>query len=166
MTIAEVHDKPGHLIRRCQQIAVGLFLDRCAAFDLTPPQYAVLRTAATDPGIDQMTLGGLTALDRSSNARLCAALEARGLLRRTPDPADRRALRLDLTPEGHDLLLRAEPAVAEMQEALLAPLSPALREAFLTALRTLTVAHNAQSRAPLREAGEPARRAQPECVLP
>ncbi|MDE2005716.1 MAG: MarR family transcriptional regulator [Rhodospirillales bacterium] len=152
MSVPEVHDKPGHLIRRCQQIAVALFLEGCAEFDLTPPQYAVLRVIEAEPGIDQATLGGLAALDRSSTARLCAALEARGLLRRAPDPADRRARRLSLTPEGTALLARAEPAVASVQEKLLAPLPPPQRQAFLTALHTLAAAHNALSRAPLREA--------------
>jgi MarR family transcriptional regulator, lower aerobic nicotinate degradation pathway regulator len=150
MSLADVQDRPGHLIRRCQQIAVALFLEHCAPFVLTPPQYAVLRTIDAEPGIDQMTLGGLTALDRSSTARLCAALEGRGLLRRTPDPKDRRALRLRLTSAGEALLARAEPAVAQVQEELLAPLSPAARTAFLAALRTLAEAHNDHSRAPLR----------------
>lgn len=148
MPLSDLQDQPGHLIRRCQQIAVALFLDRCAPFDLTPLQYAVLGTIAAEPGVDQMTLGGLAALDRSSAARLCVALEARGLLRRAPDPADRRALRLSLTPEGEKLLARAEPAVAAVQETLLAPLPAPLRAAFLTAVRTLTAAHNAQSRVP------------------
>lgn len=151
MALAGVHDKPGHLIRRCQQIAVALFLERCAEFALTPPQYALLRTVAAEPGIDQITLGGRAALDRSSTARLCAALEGRGLLARVPDPADRRALLLSLTVAGAELLAAAEPAVMAVQEALLAPLEPAAREAFLAALLVLVRTHNARSRAPLVE---------------
>ena len=150
MALPPLDDRPGHLIRRCHQIAVALFLDRCAAFALTPPQYAVLRAVAAEPGVDQVTLGGRAALDRSSTARLCAALEGRGLLARVPDPRDRRALRLSLTAAGTALLEAAEPAVASVQEALLAPLAPAARDAFLAALRCLAAAHNGQSRAPLR----------------
>lgn len=29
-------DMPGHLLRRCQQIAVAVFLEECRAFDLSP----------------------------------------------------------------------------------------------------------------------------------
>ncbi len=36
--LADLHGKPDHLIRRCQQIAVALFLDACAPHDLTPMQ--------------------------------------------------------------------------------------------------------------------------------
>jgi DNA-binding MarR family transcriptional regulator len=150
MPLNDVYDKPGHLIRRCQQIAVALFLEHCAPFDLTPMQYAMLRAVEAEPGLDQISLAGLVAVDRSNAARLCAALETRGLIRRVADPQDRRARRLSLTADGHSLLRRAEPAVRRVQDDLLAPLSATQRRAFMQALRTLTEAHNEASRAPLR----------------
>ena len=150
MPLNDVYDKPGHLIRRCQQIAVALFLEHCAPFDLTPMQYAMLRAVEAEPGLDQISLAGLVAVDRSNAARLCAALETRGLIRRVADPRDRRARRLSLTADGHSLLRRAEPAVRRVQDDLLAPLSATQRRAFMQALRTLTEAHNEASRAPLR----------------
>ncbi len=149
--IPPVHDNPGHLIRRCQQIAVALFLERCRPFDLTPMQYAVLGVARARPGMDQISLAGVAALDRSNVARLCSALEQRGLLRRTPDPADRRAVLVFLTDQGRMLLDRAEPAVQAVQRDLLSPLAPAERARFLAALRTITGIHNELSRAPWRE---------------
>jgi DNA-binding MarR family transcriptional regulator len=154
MPLSDVHDKPGHLIRRCQQIAVALFLERCAPFDLTPLQYAVLRSVEAEPGIDQITLSGLAAVDRSNVARICAALEGRGLLLRVPDPQDRRARRLSLTAEGVALLERAEASVRQVQTDLLAPLTQAERESFVAALKKLTGAHNEHSRAPLRIAAD------------
>lgn len=154
MPSSDLHDKPGHLIRRCHQISLGLFLERCAEFDLTPVQYALLKAAEAEPGAEQITLAGLAAIDRSNAARLAAALEARGLLRRDPDPADRRARRLSLTPAGQALLRRAEAAVRRVQEELLAPLPPAERRAFVAALRTIAEAHNEASRAPLRRTAE------------
>lgn len=155
MSLADVHDKPGHLIRRCQQIVVALFLDHCAAFDLTPMQYAVLRAVETEPGIDQITLAGMIALDRSNVARLCAALERRTLLQRAPDPQDRRARRLTLTPEGQQLLQQVEPAVKQVQADFLSPLAPEERPAFLSALHRIAEAHNEHSRAPLRRGLDP-----------
>jgi DNA-binding MarR family transcriptional regulator len=152
MSLRTVQDKPGHLIRRCQQIAVALFLDHCAAFDLTPMQYAILRATEAEPGLDQISIAGLVALDRSNAARVCATLEERGLLRRQPDPADRRARRLTVTAEGKALLRRAEPAVVRVQEELLAPLAPGMRETFTAMLRAIAEAHNEASRAPLRPA--------------
>jgi DNA-binding MarR family transcriptional regulator len=146
----DIHDKPGFLIRRCQQIALALFLDHCAEYDLTPVQYALLKAAEAEPGADQITLAGMAALDRSNAARLAVALEARGLLHRAPDPEDRRARRLSLTPAGHALLHRAAAAVERVQEELLAPLAPAERHAFVAALARIAEAGNETSRAPLR----------------
>jgi DNA-binding MarR family transcriptional regulator len=148
---SDLYDKPGHLIRRCHQIAWGLFLERCAEFDLTPAQYALLKAAEAEPGADQITLAGLAALDRSNTARLAGALEARGLLRRAPDPNDRRARRLSLTADGQALLRRAAPAVERVQRELLAPLSGVEeRRAFVAALGKIADVHNEISRAPLR----------------
>ncbi len=148
--LAELYGKPGYLIRRCQQIAVALFLEACAPFDLTPMQYALLKAAEAEPGLDQITLAGLVALDRSNAARLCAGLEARGLLQRAADPLDRRARRISLSPAGAALLRQAEPAVAAVQQALLAPLAEAERAPFVAALAAIAAAHNGASRAPLR----------------
>ncbi len=149
-----IERRPGHLIRRCHQIAVALFLDHCADFDLTPMQYALLKAAASDPGADQITLAGYAAIDRSNAARLAAALEARGLLRRAIDPADRRARRLTLTPAGAALLSDAEAAVQAVQDDLLAPLAAEERAGFLTALEKIADHHNHASRAPHRAPGE------------
>ena len=154
MSLADVHDKPGHLIRRCQQIAVALFLHHCGAFDLTPMQYAVMRAVEAEAGIDQITLAGLLALDRSNVARLCGVLEERGLLHRLPDPRDRRSRRLTLTTQGETLLRDVEPAVRCMQDDLLSPLAAAERTAFIAALQRIAEAHNEHSRAPLRRAAD------------
>ena len=42
MQLQDLHAMPGHLIRRAQQIAVAIFMEECAEFDLTPVQYAAL----------------------------------------------------------------------------------------------------------------------------
>ena len=41
----------GHLLRRCHQIAVAIFLDECAAYDLTPLQFVVRSSAAAPPSV-------------------------------------------------------------------------------------------------------------------
>jgi len=144
------HDRPGHLIRRCHQVAVALFLEHCAPFDLTPMQYAVRRAAEAQPGSDQIGMAGLVGLERSNAARLGAALEARGLLHRATDPADRRVRLLSVTEAGAALLQSVGPAVERVKAELLAPVPAALRPVVMDALRAIAVAHNASSRAPQR----------------
>jgi predicted glycosyltransferase len=61
----DLYDQPGHLIRRAQQIAAQLFRDVLGP-DVTPVQYAILRMLQEKPGIDQVTLARLVALDNST----------------------------------------------------------------------------------------------------
>ncbi len=35
-------EAPGHQIRRAHQLAVAIFMDETAAFDVTPVQFAIL----------------------------------------------------------------------------------------------------------------------------
>ncbi len=66
--VKDNNEMPGHLARRFQQIAVAVFLAEVedAGFDLTPVQYAALAAISTNPGIDQVTLAGLIAYDRTT----------------------------------------------------------------------------------------------------
>ena len=81
----------GHLLRRCHQIAAAIFLDECAAFELTPLQFAVLDSLLGDGPQDQVTLGGAVALDRSTISLVIGKLEQRGLVRRARSAQDQRA---------------------------------------------------------------------------
>ena len=76
------NEMPGHLARRFQQIAVAVFLAEVgeAGFDLTPVQYAALSAIRTKPGIDQVTLAGLIAYDRTTITGVVDRLAQKGLL--------------------------------------------------------------------------------------
>ena len=80
------NDKPGHLARRFQQISVAVFHAAVeeAGYDLTPVQYAALTEIATQPGIDQATLAGLIAFDRTTITGVVDRLVQKGLLVRQP----------------------------------------------------------------------------------
>lgn len=93
----ELYDEPGHLIRRAQQIAVSKFHE-VHGRHVTPIQYAILRTLHETPGIDQVTLAQLIALDTSTTADIAARLETKGWILREVLP--RRQRRLSLTPEA------------------------------------------------------------------
>jgi DNA-binding MarR family transcriptional regulator len=134
MSLQNLHGKPGHLIRRSQQIAVAIFMEECAAHDVTPIQYAVLSVLSARPGIDQSTLAGLAALDRATVGDVVARLARRRLISRAPDARDRRSRVLTLTPRGKRLLDGAEAAVRRAQRRILAPLSATERQTFLALL--------------------------------
>ncbi len=147
---ADIQTIAAHLIRRCHQIAVALFHEECPEA-LTPIQFAVLALLRQYDGIDQITLAGLAALNRSTAGEVVARMESAGLLRRADDPDDRRMKNLYLTSNGGRLLERVEASIARVQQRLLAPLDEDERARFLDYLGRIASENNDLSRAPLRQ---------------
>ena len=116
-SVRDNNDMPGHLARRFQQIAVAVFLAEVgeAGFDLTPVQYAALAAIKTNPGIDQVTLAGLIAYDRTTITGVVDRLVQKGLLVRNPSSRDRRARELQITDAGKRTLRGITPAVEAAQ---------------------------------------------------
>jgi DNA-binding MarR family transcriptional regulator len=150
MLLEELHRKPGHLIRRAQQIAVAIFIEECAAFDLTPVQYAAMVAIGELPGIDATRLSAQIAFDRSTLGNVLERLEARGFVERYPSPDDKRIKLLKLTPQGRAVIRRAEEAVCRTQERILAPLNARDRRVLLELLAQLVEVNNDASRVPQR----------------
>ncbi|MGQ8876836.1 MarR family winged helix-turn-helix transcriptional regulator [Delftia sp. NA_296.1] len=135
----DLYDQPGHLIRRAQQIAAQLFRDVLGP-DVTPVQYAILRMLQEKPGIDQVTLARLVALDNSTTADIAARLEAKGWVLREILP--RRQRRLTLTAEGETMLAGFVPNVHELHERMLAALEPQEQAEFKRLLRKFVQLHD------------------------
>ena len=113
----DINDQPGHLIRRAHQIAVSVFHEKLGR-DITPVQYAILRTLQKKPGIDQVTLAQQVALDTSTAADIAARLETKGWITRQVLARGQRELRL--TAEGTGLLVPYDESDPEAFEAGLA----------------------------------------------
>lgn len=154
MSLDLIYGKPGHLFRRMQQVAVAIFFEECAGFDITPVQYAALIAIQARPGIDATRLSSLVAFDRSTVGSVLERLEGKGLILRKPSPGDRRIKLLEVTPQADELLLAVEPAVARAQERMLQPLGRTERGGFLEQLTRLVHLNNDVTRAPLRVVGE------------
>ncbi len=153
MQLKDLHSKPGHLIRRAQQIAVAIFMEECAGFDLTPVQYAALVAIRENPGIDATRLSALIAFDRSTLGVVLERLEARKLVKRYSSPDDKRIKLLKVSVAGSALVKRAEAAVVRAQERILAPLRASDRNTLMELLGQLVDLNNEASRVPLRLAG-------------
>ena len=98
--------------------------------------------------LDQVTLGGLAALDRTTVAVVLRNLEERGLVVRAQSRRDRRAKIVTITERGADVVIGAEPAAIKAQERALAPLDPDEAAEFVRLLRKLAEGNNDFSRAP------------------
>ena len=127
-----LHDEPGHLIRRAQQIAVSTFHE-VHGRHVTPIQYAILRTLQESPGIDQVTLADKIALDTSTTADIAARLETKGWIHREVLP--RRQRSLSLTDQGREVLAELLPGVGAHYDSMMSSLQPQEQEEFLRLLR-------------------------------
>jgi DNA-binding MarR family transcriptional regulator len=144
----DVYDEPGHLIRRAQQIAVSMFRSTMRN-GVTPIQYCVLRILQDHPGIDQVTLASLCALDTSTAADLAVRLEERGLVRRMMPMKSKRYRLLQLTPEGAGLVKKLVPYAYVLSSRLLQALNNKEQRIFLRLLKKFVHLNNQESRAPL-----------------
>jgi len=72
--------------------------------DLSLAQHEILVTICRNSGLTQRDLSEQLLLIKSNATALLQKLEARGLIRRTPDPADSRIKRLSLTRSGNALV--------------------------------------------------------------
>ena len=145
-----LEERPGHLIRRLQQISFAIFMDQARDFDVTPVQYAAIFVINNHSGIDQTELCNIIALDRSTIGDVVTRLEKKKLIKRRHGPFDRRTKSLYITAAGRRLIRDIEPAVRATQRLILAPLKPAERHAFMQMLKRLVHLNNAYSRAPMR----------------
>lgn len=102
-------------------------VDRAVApLGLTQAQYTVVASllGMTRGGHrpTQRELADHTGLEPIYVSKLVRALERAGLVERTPDPHDTRAVRLALTPGGREVTSRAIAVVRELLEQLTAPI--------------------------------------------
>jgi DNA-binding MarR family transcriptional regulator len=133
---------PGHLIRRAHQVAVGVFMEETAAYDVTPVQFAILNALIEDPGEDQVTLAGKVAFDAATFGSVIGRLEAKGWVRRVADAADRRRKLLWITGEGARAAQEMKRAVRKAQQRILGPLDDKDREQLIALLGRLVEGHS------------------------
>ena len=101
--------------------------ERGADGPLTGPQMRLLATISRNPGASQIALANLLDVEPITAARMLDRLQQAGLVERRPDPADRRAWRLHLTPHAEPLLNAARIKVERLVDAALEDFSTAER---------------------------------------
>jgi len=146
--LTDLYTQPGHLLRRAHQIAASIFHDELGSL-ITPVQYAVLRILVENPGIDQVSLAGLVAIDTSTAASVAGRLEERELLTRDVDPNNRRQRKLFLTEQGRALLRKTHEGNQRLHQRLFEGFSLEEEQQFMQLLTKLVHINNFQSRAPL-----------------
>jgi DNA-binding MarR family transcriptional regulator len=114
-----------------------LWQGRLAPLGLEPRHVMLLRHVAIAEGRSQPALGEAVQIPPSRMVALVDILEQRGLLRRRPDPNDRRVRTLHLTRDGWRLLDKVMEISLEHERQLCKGLQPAEREQLITLLSRL-----------------------------
>lgn len=99
--------------------------------------YTVLMAIVEAPASSQLALAQAVSVDKSKLVLILDELESAGLVRRRPDPADRRARIIEVTTEGSHALKAARADIEAIEDRLLADLAPSARNSLQSALQHL-----------------------------
>jgi MarR family transcriptional regulator, temperature-dependent positive regulator of motility len=154
-TGTDIHQMPGHLIRRLHQVQASLFVANTAPLDVPPVQFAALAMIDAHPDIDQVRLAGAIAYDPVTIGGVIARIEAKGWIIRRVDPLDKRSRLLRIEPEGKVVLEKMQGGVIQTQIDLLKPLSVEERKVFLELVQKLLTVHNENARVPHKPVSSP-----------
>ncbi len=103
--------------------------DRICCHDLSVTQCYALDALVRRGGITVNELSADLYLDKSTASRVVDALERKGYLRRNSHPNDRRAVQLDVTRSGKNLLARIRRDIVAHEKSLIAEFDPKTRRA-------------------------------------
>lgn len=100
-----------------------LFSQDLTPLDIDTKHFAILFRLANQGLLSQVELGQQMGIDRAPMVQHIDYLEQRGLVKRTPNPRDRRAHQLMLTDKGREVLAQALALARRVEAEVLAPLS-------------------------------------------
>lgn len=127
----------GELLVRVARIQRRRWREALAPWDLSPHQARALGVVVERDGVRLSDLAESLHIAPRSATEVADGLQARGLVERTPDPADRRAVILRPTAEGRRIRAEVRRARTAADEELLSRLSADDRAALARLLGTL-----------------------------
>lgn len=136
-----LHDSARLLKKRFEQRA------RADGLELTRSHWQVLAMLARQEGSNQRALAQQMEIEPITLARLLDKLQACGMIERRPDPADRRARVLFLTPEAEPFMERLFALGTIVREEAMAGLSAEQRTLLMDALLVIRTNLSARTQA-------------------
>lgn len=121
----DVDDAYAYVILRTHRLLRWHFLRgmKTLGIDMTQEQFVMLNKLSHRDGCPQGELVNATFNDRANVSRIVVGLERRGWIQREPDPVDGRGIRVYLSAEGRDVLMRIGEHVPESRSRIYAGLS-------------------------------------------
>lgn len=123
---SRIESRPTWLISRAYARSQGLLNEGMAAggAGLRSHHYRLLAALEEWGPVSQADLGRSTSIDRSDVVTILGELERRGLIQRAADPANLRRNIVSITQAGSEQLKVLDKVIDQIQEQVLAPLSP------------------------------------------
>ncbi|MFI8342223.1 MarR family winged helix-turn-helix transcriptional regulator [Streptomyces sp. NPDC085639] len=131
----EIADALGILLKRTTRTHLHKQLTEDMGEAVDELTYPVLSALARTGPRSAADLAQVAGIDRSGVTRRASRLEAAGLIRREPDPTDRRAHLLVLTDQGQQVVAELRTRLAARITASLASWPPGEAETFSRHLR-------------------------------
>ena len=138
---AVLTQKPSWLVSEVSRVAHRLLTGKLATAGSRGYHYRLLAALQEFGPVSQAKLGRRTGMDRSDVVAAVNELVGCGLADRSPDPADGRRNIITITPAGTAHLRRLEELLDDVQNELLAPLSPAERQQLIHLLTRILERH-------------------------
>jgi len=128
----------GYLLARAGEDGVREFNRALQPYGLRGRHYTVLVVAASSSGRSQREISDLLGLDPSGIVAMVDDLERLGLVRREPNPDDRRTRLVVATGAGRQRLQETEPVARAVDDRLLADLDENERQTLRALLQRIT----------------------------
>ena len=125
----------GYLVNHAARLLERALAEEIVPHGAWPGMFPVLLALWEEDGRTQAELVRLVGVEQPTLANTLRRMERDGLVRRTPDPADRRAVRIHLTDRGRALQEALTQGARRVNERALRGLDAAERAALLTGLR-------------------------------
>lgn len=127
----------GFLLNDAAGLVRRRFAQKARAHDLTATQWRAITQLQRSGAVNQAELAGLLESEPMTICRLVERMETSGLVERVPDPADRRAKLVRLTPKTMAILDDVRKIAAVICEEALEGLSNEESAALMSALSRL-----------------------------
>jgi DNA-binding MarR family transcriptional regulator len=137
-------DSVGFMISDVSRLMRRRFDERARLMGVTRTQWRTLTTLKRHEGINQGGMADLLEVEPITLSRMIDRLEEANLVERRPDPADRRAWQIFLTPKALPILDQLRVLAEGMIETALFGLDPAQRDQLMASLATIRTNLNTQ----------------------
>jgi DNA-binding MarR family transcriptional regulator len=139
-------ESAGYLVNHAARLFARALYGEIGPHGAWPGYFPVLLALWEGDGRTQAELVRLIDVEQPTLANTLRRMERDGLIRRAPDPSDRRSARIQLTPRGRSLERTLTTSARRVNERALQGLPKAERAALLEALRRII--ENLQRAAP------------------